>query len=320
MARLFGFLLAVFFALIVCMRIGGLFAPKPDPMADVAVTTGGRVVDALPPDPGTPASSLEPLLTTPFDCTQPIKRNDAALENTRSLSTLTFAPFGRQEYGWETYAPWIAREVGSRCPPGSPEFAEALGRWQARNGLPSDGIVTPALFQTLMNRWHRRRPYVAVRARGVCPDPPPETSLAVATPAESYGGKTLMLRPGALEAYRRMIAAARRDAPEIFVEHPDMLKIYSAFRSPESDAARCERDGNCDGIVRANCSPHRTGLAMDIVVGQAPGYQVDSSADPNRLFMSKTAGYRWLVANAERYGFFNYVFEPWHWEWAGEAR
>jgi LAS superfamily LD-carboxypeptidase LdcB len=35
--------------------------------------------------------------------------------------------------------------------------------------------------------------------------------------------------------------------------------------------------------------------------------------------MSGTPAYRWLVANAGRFGFVNYVFEPWHWEWTGEA-
>ena len=34
---------------------------------------------------------------------------------------------------------------------------------------------------------------------------------------------------------------------------------------------------------------------------------------------SRTAVYRWMVANAARFGFVNYPFEPWHWEWTGEA-
>jgi LAS superfamily LD-carboxypeptidase LdcB len=59
-------------------------------------------------------------------------------------------------------------------------------------------------------------------------------------------------------------------------------------------------------------------MALDLVVGAAPGQRVDSSADANRLAMSKTPAYRWLVLNAPRYGFLNYAFEPWHWEWAGE--
>ncbi len=43
----------------------------------------------------------------------------------------------------------------------------------------------------------------------------------------------------------------------------------------------------------------------------------DTTEDANRLFQSKTPTYRWLVANADRFGFFPYVFEPWHWEYAG---
>jgi len=57
---------------------------------------------------------------------------------------------------------------------------------------------------------------------------------------------------------------------------------------------------------------------MDVYVGQAPGFGPDSSADSNRLFMTRTATYRWLVANADRFGFLPYPFEPWHWEWTGE--
>ena len=70
---------------------------------------------------------------------------------------------------------------------------------------------------------------------------------------------------------------------------------------------------------RATCSPHRTGLALDLYVGEAPGFKPDSSADPNRLFMTNTPTYRWLLANAGKYGFVNYPFEPWHWEWIGQA-
>jgi D-alanyl-D-alanine carboxypeptidase len=58
---------------------------------------------------------------------------------------------------------------------------------------------------------------------------------------------------------------------------------------------------------------------MDLYVGQAPGYGPDSSADLNRRYMSRTPAYRWLVGNAARFGFAPYPFEPWHWEWTGEA-
>lgn len=48
------------------------------------------------------------------------------------------------------------------------------------------------------------------------------------------------------------------------------------------------------------------------------GVGPDSSADPNRLYQTKTAAYGWLVANARRCGFANDPFEPWRREWTGE--
>ena len=41
-----------------------------------------------------------------------------------------------------------------------------------------------------------------------------------------------------------------------------------------------------------------------------------SSPDPaSRRHMAQGATYRWLVANAGRFGFVPYVYEPWHWEY-----
>jgi LAS superfamily LD-carboxypeptidase LdcB len=151
----------------------------------------------------------------------------------------------------------------------------------------------------------------------VCPAPPPDRVLAVARSDEGYGGKVVMMRPAVLNALRQMQAAARAEVPEL-ADQPDMLKVFSAYRDPEADAARCAREGNCDGIRRASCSVHRTGLAVDLVVGNAPGHPVDSTNDINRLAMSQTPAYRWLVRNAGRFGFVNYAFEPWHWEYVRE--
>jgi LAS superfamily LD-carboxypeptidase LdcB len=115
-----------------------------------------------------------------------------------------------------------------------------------------------------------------------------------------------------------MVATARAEAPEIAAD-PDLLKIFSGYRSPTYDAARCAAQNNCNGRERATCSPHRTGLAMDLYLGHAPGFSADASADANRLYLTQAPAYRWLLANADRFGFVNYPFEPWHWEWTGEA-
>jgi LAS superfamily LD-carboxypeptidase LdcB len=115
-----------------------------------------------------------------------------------------------------------------------------------------------------------------------------------------------------------MVAAARAERPALAAD-PDALKLFSGYRSPTDDDARCAREGNCQGVTRAACSAHRTGLAVDLDVGAAPGAMVDSSADANRLAQSQGPAYRWLVRHAAQFGFVNYGFEPWHWEWTGQA-
>jgi LAS superfamily LD-carboxypeptidase LdcB len=239
-----------------------------------------------------------------------------AASNAHSLTTLKWSPFGRAEAGWAIYAPLIAVEIHATCAPDSRGFADQLTRWQHAHDVPDTGALDPATFLRMKQIWQQRRPFVAASRTG-CPPPPAEASLAQASRVESFGGKIIWLRPAALAAYRRLAAAARAQVPELAAD-PRLLTIFSGYRSPDSDAARCAREGNCQGIVRAVCSAHRTGLAMDLYLGAAPGLAPDSSADANRLFISRSPAYRWLVANAARFGFVNYAFEPWHWEWTGE--
>jgi D-alanyl-D-alanine carboxypeptidase len=281
-------------------------SPLPPPHADVAPTPATAVAGAAPTGPA---------FTLPADCAAGAYA-EAAADNARTLSEMPFNLFGRPEMGWEVYAPVVAREISTDCPANSEGFARALAQW--RPGGAKDGRVTPAVLTAVKASAQARRPIVKRAGQRVCPDPPSQEALSTARREESYGGKTIELRTGALEAYRAMAAAARDEEPQIRRD-ARFLTIFSAYRSPEYDAARCLRDNNCNGVTRAVCSPHRTGLAMDIYVGQAPDYGPDSSADPNRLAQSRTPAYAWLVRNAGRFGFVGYAFEPWHWEWTGEA-
>lgn len=269
--------------------------------------------DAAPPYPSVGGP---PLVGAPAACADGVAApTGAAGANAASLSTLVWSPFGKPETGWEIYAPRIAAEIGTGCAPGSDGFAAALARWQGEHGMARTGVMDAAAFAVMLPRWHLARPFVRVNRDGVCPGAPSEGDLAVARPDESYGGKTIQLRPGALDAYRRMADAARAAG---VLHRPEALKIYSGFRTPDADAQRCARDGNCQGLSRTICSAHRTGLAMDIFVDAAPGFGPDSSVDANRLTMARSPLYRWMVVNAGRFGFVNYVYEPWHWEWTGE--
>jgi len=239
----------------------------------------------------------------------------AAHENSATLRTAAWSVFGRPETGWEVYAPLAAHEIGVDCPGDAEGFAAALAAWQGDHRLSASGIMNEATLRALDRTWQGRRPFVVANAHGFCPAAP--ALLANARIDEGYGGKQIQLRAGALDAYRRMVAAARAEEPVLAADRR-MLTIFSGYRDPAADAARCARELNCNAVVRATCSAHRTGLAMDLFLGAAPGYPPDSSADPNRLYQSRSNAYLWMVAHARQFGFVNYPFEPWHWEWTGE--
>jgi D-alanyl-D-alanine carboxypeptidase len=293
-------------------------APRatPGPAPATSTPPGASAASFAAASPPPPVQI--PMAPASASCAAPAFE-EAARANTASLRALAWAPFRRAETGWETYAPLIGREIGTGCGPQTGGFAQALADWQGRQRLPATGILTDPDFQRLNGVIQTRRPFVQLSARKICPDAPDSAALEWSREDEGYGGKKIQLRPAAFAAWRRMVLAARADEPAIAAD-PRNLQIFSGFRSPADDLAHCVTNGGCDGVSRAvACSPHRTGLAMDIYVGQAPGFGPDSSADPNRLFMSGTPTYRWLVANADRFGFVNYPFEPWHWEWTGEA-
>jgi hypothetical protein len=269
--------------------------------------------------PARPAGA--PLVPAPqgsVDCGLPANQADAAQANGASLETLAWAPFRRPETGWSTYAPVIAAEVGTTCPADSPGFAAALGAWQAGHGLAATGRIDPQTVEPMRVAWMLRRPFVVATRDGACPEPPSADQLAQARAEESYGGggQAITLRGDAMDAYRHLVAAARREVPAAATD-PALLTIFSGFRDPVADAVRCASEQNCGGPERANCSAHRTGLAVDLYLGAAPGLRPDTTDDVNRRFLSRTPTYLWMVRNASRFGFVGYPFEPWHWEWTG---
>jgi len=244
---------------------------------------------------------------------------EAAAKNAKSLTTAQWTPYGSPETGWETYLPMIQRELGTQCGPGTPVFAQKLAAFQARHKLEVDGVFGSSSFQVFKGLWQERRPFILARLRGECPTAPVSYIMTNLPKAEdTYDREDRRLRGDALKAYRRMIDAARRDG--VMLADPKALTIFSGYRQADVDSERCASEGNCDGRRRATCSPHATGYAIDVNLGYAPGYRIDSTDPRNRLWQSRTKAYRWLVRNADRFGFVPYVFEPWHWEWVGEAR
>jgi D-alanyl-D-alanine carboxypeptidase len=239
-----------------------------------------------------------------------------AFANSVSWQRMEWTPFGPTEYGWETYLPLIQHELGTDCAPNSPVFARRLAEFQFAHGLAPTGWFDAATFQTFRGLWQERRPFIMARVREEpCPEPPPLYQLGYLVESEEHADRlTRLLRRDVLDAYRRLVAAARAEVPEV-ANDPELLQIFSGFRDPEADAARCAASGNCDGLRRAVCSPHRTGTAVDLYVGQLAGLGVDNTSPSSRLHMTRSPTYRWLVKNAGRFGFTPYAYEPWHWEW-----
>ncbi|GAA0636469.1 D-alanyl-D-alanine carboxypeptidase family protein [Brevundimonas lenta] len=239
-----------------------------------------------------------------------------AYSNAISLHSLVWTPFGTEEWGWETYVPLMQKELNTNCSPDSPKFARKLAEFQAAHALPPTGWFDQITFQTFRGMWQERRPFIMGRVRQEpCPEPPPLYQLGYLVESEEHADRlTRLLRRDVLDAYRAMVAAARAEVPEV-AANPELLQIFSGFRDPAADAARCAQQNNCDGLRRATCSAHRTGTAVDLYVGQVFGLGVDNTSPSSRLYMSKTPTYRWLVRNAGRFGFTPYVYEPWHWEW-----
>ncbi len=248
-------------------------------------------------------------------CTEAPAFEAAAARNAADIDTLDWTPYGPAEAGWRIYAPHVAVEIASNCAYESPGFANALAGWQKAHGRPPTGIMDQDTFSLMKVRWHLQRPFVILSRHGACPSAPDATLLTTARPDEVYGAKPIELRADALAAFRRMVADARAADPAIARDRQALL-IFSGYRSPIENDLTCLLNGGCDNVTRAPCSAHRTGLAFDIVVGAAPGGRVDSTENSNRLVQSQSPSYRWLVRNAHRYGFVNYVFEPWHWEWS----
>jgi D-alanyl-D-alanine carboxypeptidase len=131
----------------------------------------------------------------------------------------------------------------------------------------------------------------------------------------SPAGRLIRLAPRAAAAWRRMQAAAAGDGIE--------LRPISGFRSVARQTTLIRRKlaagARVENILRfvaaPGCSEHHTGRALDL------GTPADLELD--ELF-ARTAAFRWLEHNAERFGFhLSYPrgnvhgigYEPWHWCW-----
>jgi uncharacterized protein YcbK (DUF882 family) len=241
--------------------------------------------------------------------------DEAILKNTAFRNELSWTFGGKQQRGWYLYDLLIRRTLDTPDEFDTADFAFALSTWQKRGRLNSSGILDEESLMAMVSQWQSNRLKDKTPAR---PD-----QLVTAPSSDLYDpdrvAELRQVERDTYAAYKRMISAAINDrslnlAHSSYTElapTEKYFKIVSSFRSSEYQEELRRRSPNAGTAGLAVNSPHFTGRALDLYVGGDP---VDTK-DTNRAIQVNSPAYRWLVRNAERFGFRPYFYEPWHWEY-----
>ena len=241
----------------------------------------------------------------------------AASQNAALKNELNWTFGGKQQRGWSLYELLINKTLKTQGDAATNDFASAVAAWQKRSGLSADGVLDEDALMRLVSQWQSDR----LKNRAVATPDQLLTAPATDFYDPSRAEELRQVERNTYAAYKRMIAAALAD-PTLKLARSSSgelapgekyFKIISAFRSREYQDELRRRSPNAGSAGLAVNSPHFTGRALDIYVGGDP---VDTK-DSNRAIQVNTPAYRWLVRNAERFGFRPYFYEPWHWEYVG---
>lgn len=231
----------------------------------------------------------------------------AAEQNARLKLDLNWTFGAKQQRGWHLYVPLIQSLLNTDSGPETNAFARALSNWQKSMGLSSTGVLSQDTWMKMVTVFQSRR----IKDRST----PTSERLALVSASEFFDPE----RPESLRyveqqayaAYKKIVAAASAELALKPGSNDQWLKIVSAFRSPAYQAQLRKQNPRSGRAGLAVHSPHFTGRALDVYVGGEPV----STNDQNRAIQVNTKVYRWLVKNAERFGFYPYFYEPWHWEY-----
>ena len=264
---------------------------------------------------GTPVKATA-LTKTAVAKPKAITTSAAATRNLTFRNDLNWTFGGKQQRGWYLYDLLLAETLNTDEDSISDDFAGAVEQWQKRRGLSPNGVLDETSWMAMVSHWQGNR--LKNRASATA------DQLVLAPSSDFYdpsrAEELRQVERQTYEAYKRMIAAAIAD-PELnlaqtssgeLAPQEKFFKIISAYRSREYQQMLRRKSPNAGSAgLAVNNSPHFTGRALDIYVGGDP---VDTK-DSNRAIQVNTPAYRWLVRNAERFGFRPYFYEPWHWEY-----
>ena len=264
----------------------------------VIVTALAVAVSAQSPRPVKKTAAISTPSTSAFAA--------AATTNVTLRNDLTWTFGGKQQRGWYLYDLLIGKTLNTKHDPITSDFAASIASWQKRRGIRADGILDEDALMAMVSQWQGNR---LKNRTAATPD-----QLMTAPPSDFYdpsrAPELRQVERNTYAAYKEMIAAASDDLK--LAPSSSYLKIVSSFRSREYQENLRRKSPNAGSAgLAVNNSPHFTGRALDLYVGGDP---VDTK-DANRAIQVNTPAYRWLVQNAERFGFRPYFYEPWHWEY-----
>jgi len=268
----------------------------------VIVTALAVAVSAQSPRPNKKTSVVTTSSTTSSSAFAAAATTNVTLRNDLSW---TFG--GKQQRGWYLYDLLIGKTLNTKHDPTTSDFAASVASWQKRHGIAADGILDEDALMAMVSQWQGNR----LKNRNYAtPD-----ELLIAPASDFYdpsrAEELRQVERKTYAAYKEMVAAALAD-PTLKLPSQQYFKIVSAFRSREYQENLRRKSPNAGSAgLAVNNSPHFTGRALDLYVGGSP---VDTK-DANRAIQVNTPAYRWLVENAERFGFRPYFYEPWHWEY-----
>jgi len=237
----------------------------------------------------------------------------AAVENQLLRDQLIWTFGGKQQRGWYLYDALLGETLGTKDDSLTNDFADAVAKWQKRRGLAASGILDEPSWMAMVSQWQSNR---LKNRTSATPD-----QLVTAPPSDFYdplrAPELRQLERETYAAYKKMLATAIDDlklqhtASDELAPQEKYFKVVSAFRSREYQDELRRKSPNSGSAGLAVNSPHFTGRALDLYVGGDP---VDTK-DANRSIQVNSQAYKWLVRNAERFGFRPYFYEPWHWEY-----
>jgi len=276
----------------------------------------GRGQTTTPPreSPVKPTIKVVETANTSSSKTSSSAFNEVINKNSTLRNELPWTFGGKQQQGWYLYDMLIGKTLDTQHEFDTGDFASALSTWQKRRAISSSGVLDEETLMAFVSQWQSDRLKDRTPAR---PD-----QLITAPSADFYDPERLaelrQVERTTYDAYKKMITAAIAD-PSLKLAHTSeaelaptekYFKIVSSFRSPEYQEELRRRSPNAGTAGLAINSPHFTGRALDLYVGGDP---VDTK-DSNRAIQVNSPAYKWLVNNAERFGFRPYFYEPWHWE------